>query len=293
MKINKHHGSYNISKRTQTIKYIVVHYTGAGSPKAGCAKNNCIYFGGGNRNASAHYFIDDGGIWEYADPKTYYTWHCGDGKGKYGITNANSIGIEVCQNGDIPYTSKEISYLTELVTYLMKTFNVKAENVVRHYDASRKQCPMYYAKRSTEWNTLRKQITGSKTTTTTKPNTSTTKPQTTSQIDVDGYWGVKTTKLLQKILGTPEDGEIWGQPATTFSKVNKGGLSTTSWKTGTGGSKVIKALQKALWLPQTGVFDVATCKALQRYLGTTPDGEVWKSSKMVKALQKRLNTGKF
>lgn len=161
MQINKLHGTYNISKRIETVKYIVVHYTADGTSKAGSAKNNCIYFGrGGSDDSSAHYFIDDGGIWEYADPKKYYTWHCGDGHGKYGITNANSIGIEVCQNYDVPYTETEIRYLTELVRMLMVKFNVPAERVVRHYDASHKLCPLYYAKRSTEWTALRARITG-------------------------------------------------------------------------------------------------------------------------------------
>lgn len=141
------------------MQYIVVHYTGSGTSKSGSAKANCQYFGGGDRQASAHYFIDDGGVWEYADPSTYYTWHCGDGHGKYGISNANSIGIEVCQNYDVPFTETEIRYLAELVRMLMVKFNVPASRVVRHYDASRKLCPLYYAKRSTEWEALRKRIT--------------------------------------------------------------------------------------------------------------------------------------
>lgn len=71
--INKYHGTYNRSKRSggiSSIKYIVIHYT-AGS---GSAKNNCIYFSSGNLNASADYFVDDLGIWEYNDPSEgYYT----------------------------------------------------------------------------------------------------------------------------------------------------------------------------------------------------------------------------
>ena len=159
MKINQHHGSYNISKRLGKVQYIVCHYTGSGTSKAGSALANCKYFAGGNRNASAHYFIDDSGIWEYADPSKYYTWHCGDGKGKYGITNANSIGIEVCLDGDKPYTEKEIGYLKELVLYLMDKFDVPASRVVMHWTASRKMCPLYYAKRPKEWDKLHERIT--------------------------------------------------------------------------------------------------------------------------------------
>lgn len=157
--INKYHGDYNVTSKSGTYSYIVCHYVGNGTSASGNAKNNCIYFSGGNRGASAHYFIDDGGIWEYADPSVYYTWHCGDGKGKYGITNSNSIGIEVCQNGDVPYTEQEIEYLTQLVGYLMEKYNIPASNVVRHYDASRKSCPYYYAKRQDKWDELKERIT--------------------------------------------------------------------------------------------------------------------------------------
>lgn len=167
--IKKKHGSYNRSPKSGSYKYIVCHYTGSGTSSSGSAKANCIYFSGGNRNASAHYFIDDANIYEYADPKKYYTWHCGDGYGKYGITNGNSIGIEVCLNGDKPYTAKEIKRLTWLVQHLQEKYGIKDSNVVRHYDASRKTCPYYYAKRSEKWKALHKKLVGS---TATKPPTS-------------------------------------------------------------------------------------------------------------------------
>lgn len=181
MKINVYHGKYNIAKRNTAVKYIVMHYVGSGSSSAGNALANCKFFAGGNRDASAHYFVDDSGIWEYADPKTYATWHCGDGGGKYGITNQNSIGVEVCINGDKPYTDKEIAYLKELIPHLMKSFNVPASNVVRHFDASRKRCPYYYVRRPAEWEKLKKIITSTtSTSTTTKPATSTASSKTTN-----------------------------------------------------------------------------------------------------------------
>lgn len=142
--IRQYHGSYNISRRREAVRYILIHYVGAGTSKAGSALANCKYFAGGNRNASAHYFVDDAYIYEYADPRTYYTWHCGDGKGRYGITNSNSIGIEVCINGDMPYTDPELQQLRWLVQKLMAEFDIPASRVVRHYDASRKACPYYY-----------------------------------------------------------------------------------------------------------------------------------------------------
>ena len=157
-KIKEYHGSYNKSVRTDKIKYIVVHYTAG----VGSAKNNCTYFSGGNRNASADYFIDDFDVMEYNDPGSgYCTWHVGDGYGRYGITNQNSIGIEVVNTGG-PYSEKEIDKLTWLVQKLMKRFNIPANRVVRHYDASGKLCPYFYAVNPGEWNKLHAQITGGK-----------------------------------------------------------------------------------------------------------------------------------
>lgn len=199
MNINKLHGQYNINTRTEPVRYIVVHYTGDGTSKAGAAKNNCIFFGrGGSDDSSAHYFIDDGGIWEYADPKKYYTWHCGVkyGGGDPNIGNRNSIGIEVCMDGDRPFTETEIRYLTELVLYLMNRFSIPASHVVRHWDASHKMCPYYYALRTNEWRKLRDRITGHGTT---KP-TSKTKPASSTAISVADYVK-KGQKGLNKLIG--------------------------------------------------------------------------------------------
>lgn len=161
--INTYHGDYNWVRRTDTVRYIVVHYTGAQTPAYPHALNNCQYFAGGNRNASAHYFIDEESIYEYAQPATKCCWHVGDGRGAYGITNQNSIGIEVCQQGDLPFNEEEIKRLAWLTQKLMKDFHVPAERVVRHYDASRKACPYYYTPygsgRDREWQRLHDRIT--------------------------------------------------------------------------------------------------------------------------------------
>lgn len=155
---------YNVTKcanrRTnKSVKYIVVHYTATEAS----AKNNCIYFSGGNRNASADYFIDrDGTIYKFnADCANYFTWQCGDGKGKYGITNANSIGIEVVSKGT-EYTKAQKDSLRKLVLAIMEDYGVPAKNVVRHYDASRKICPKPYAgstAKNKKWKELHGYIT--------------------------------------------------------------------------------------------------------------------------------------
>lgn len=139
MQINKKQIAYNRTVRTSSIKYIVIHDTG-NTDKGADANRHYTYFNGGNRGSSADFFVDDGQVMQVNDYSKYYTWHCGDGKGKYGISNANSIGIEICINADGDYNTA-VQNTVELTKYLMDILNISADCVVRHYDASRKNCP--------------------------------------------------------------------------------------------------------------------------------------------------------
>ncbi len=150
--------AYNRSERTSVIKYIVIHDTGNES-KGADALAHFNYFNTGDRQASADFFVDDKQIIRVNDYNTYYTWHCGDGKGKYGITNQNSIGIEICVNSDGDYT-KAFNNAAELTKQLMKELNIPADRVVRHYDASRKSCPASMKDNNWErWSEFKKVIT--------------------------------------------------------------------------------------------------------------------------------------
>ncbi len=158
MNIMREISKYNFSSRNNnTIKYIVLHYTGN---KGDTAKNNSTYFGGGNRNASAHYFVDDNYIYQVVEDSNA-AWSVGDGKGLYGITNSNSISIEMCCGKDGQVTETTENKTIELVKYLMSKYNVSVSNVVRHYDASRKICPNWSANNWNRWTSFKSKLTGS------------------------------------------------------------------------------------------------------------------------------------
>ena len=160
----------NCGQRTEKVQYIVIHYTGS----EGTAANNVSYFNGGDRGASAHYFVDrSGAVYEYCDPAKYYAWHCGGSlesshhpyHGK--CTNRNSIGIEICthNNGkNWEFTAKAVAAAIELTKYLMKQFGVPASNVIRHYDVTGKSCPRVpgwgAVGGSAEWDKFKKLIGG-------------------------------------------------------------------------------------------------------------------------------------
>lgn len=115
----------------------------------------------------------------------------------------------------------------------------------------------------------------------------------TGSLNVDGLWGPSTTRKLQAALGTVQDGVISGQAYVDFAAVNKGGLQTSTWSIGGGGSDVIYALQKKIGVPADRYFGPVSCKGLQKYLGTEQDGYISGPSAVVMALQKRLNAGTF
>lgn len=136
LEIQKRFIKYNYTPRyNKEIKYCVIHDVGV---KGSTAINNYMYFNGGNRGSSADFFVDVDNIIQLVDCAKNYSWHCGDGAGKYGITNSNSIGIEMCL---VEPFDTVIQNTIELVKYLMKELNIPIENVVRHYDTSGKNCP--------------------------------------------------------------------------------------------------------------------------------------------------------
>lgn len=120
---------YNFSSRNgKSIKYIVIHYTGN---KGGTANNNAVYINGGNRNASVHYFVDDNTIYKVAE-QSNSACAVGDGKGAYGITNQNSISIEMCCNSSGEISEKTEDNVIKLVKQLQSKYNISNNNIVRH-----------------------------------------------------------------------------------------------------------------------------------------------------------------
>mgnify|MGYP003371594627 FL=1 len=164
MKINKliAHSSNFTKGRKQKIQFLVIHYT---ANNGDLAKSNCNYFKSPNRNASAHYFVDEKEIWKSIENNDT-AWHCGT-NGKYyhnKCRNYNSIGIELCSEkdskGNYYFNSETINNAIELTKMLMKKYNIPIENVIRHYDVTRKSCPAPFVSNSIAWNNFKNSLKG-------------------------------------------------------------------------------------------------------------------------------------
>jgi N-acetylmuramoyl-L-alanine amidase len=139
------------------IEYIVIHDTE--NPRNGAnAEMHFQYFNNAYRGSSADFLVDETQVLQINDYNLYRSWHCGDGRGKFGVTNNNSIGIEICinQDGDFEQTLRNTF---KLVKELMKVLNLTSDKVVRHFDASKKICPSRFSKNNwSAWEVFKKAI---------------------------------------------------------------------------------------------------------------------------------------
>ena len=154
--------SSNYTKgRKQNIQYIVVHYTANNGDRA---ESNGKYFQQPNRNASAHYFVDENDVVQSVkDSDT--AWHCGAKNYKHNkCRNDNSIGVEMCSEKDSSgqyYINEETQKKAlEVVKWLMEKYGVPLENVLRHYDVTGKLCPEPFARNQVQWLDFKGRLAG-------------------------------------------------------------------------------------------------------------------------------------
>lgn len=183
--------------------YVVIHETDNWS-KGANAKAHATAMKNGNLAGTVHYYVDSKSIYQTLDHKDG-AWAVGDGGGKYGITNRNSINIEICVNPESDYY-KAVDKAEQLAASLLKQYGWGTDRLKRHYDASRKHCPRRIQDEGL-WPEFKRKTAAYMGTTTTEPDTSTNKP--TIQTGGHYMFEPKTVKkgdsglsvlLLQEIL---------------------------------------------------------------------------------------------
>lgn len=123
------------------------------------------------------------------------------------------------------------------------------------------------------------------------PNPAPSTPDPSSKIPEDGWWGPNTTRKAQKHFGTTLDGVISGQDRGDMRRVNRGGLQYDTWSIGSGGSQLIRAIQRYIGANPDGYFGIDSCRKFQAKMGTTVDGYISGPSDAVREFQHRLNNG--
>lgn len=154
MKVNKipcktSNYTTNVIRKYNSVDTIVLHYT---SNKGDTAINNGNYFARVTTKTSAHYFIDREGVIVKSVNRNRIAWHAGNWK-----MNTRSIGIELCDIVDKPISAKQKKALKWLIKSIKKQCP-NVNDIIRHYDVTGKQCPLYYVQHEDEWKKLRTEL---------------------------------------------------------------------------------------------------------------------------------------
>lgn len=234
--ITKMLSSKNMTSCSRAVKdcYIAIHYTSGSTSKAGAAKANAEYYNNNSLSASADFFVDDATIVQKnPDLSKWYSWAVGGksygnkGGSLYGVaTNKNCISIELCSTNSAgkattpndprySFSSAVLQNARDLVQYLIKTYGISINKVIRHYDVNGKPCPGIVgwnleSGSESKWKDFKNSIIGisatpkptTTVTTTVKPSTSTPASSTPATISTSFMVRTKTEMNVRKGPGT-------------------------------------------------------------------------------------------
>lgn len=135
------HPSPNFGPRRggQRPELVVLHYT-AMQDAAAALDRLCDP----QAEVSAHYLIGgDGTVWQLVD-ETARAWHAGAGEWQgRGDVNSRSIGIELDNCGDHPFSQPQMAALEQLLAGILSRWGIAPAGVIGHSDMApgRKQDP--------------------------------------------------------------------------------------------------------------------------------------------------------
>ena len=203
------------------IQYIVVHYTGCFAP----VKSFCLSQMNNDLQGSAHDFVGDS-EWYCAIDHSNRAWAVGDDQGygvfPNGITNSNSLNIEMCCcDANLNVSNQTMLNTAEIVAYYMKVYGLGIDRVKRHYDASYKYCPRdmtpYVSDGNSRWGVflswVQKAYNGESLT----GNVASSEASTYQNNEVEEYEGCKCFLTNEAII-MREDGNKDGIPANMKGK---------------------------------------------------------------------------
>ena len=124
-----------------------------------------------------------------------------------------------------------------------------------------------------------------------KPASTGTASASKGTVAVDGWWGSATTRLAQKVAGTPVDGVVSSQNAA-FRPHLKGCSGGWEFTRSPRGSALVRAIQKKCGVAADGIVGRATVNAfIRRYGNGVCDGELSGPSAAIKGFQRAINAG--
>lgn len=139
-----------------TVNGIVIHYTANPGTDAEANRN---YFEGrkdepdeASNKVSSHYIIGLDGTIIQCIPLDEIAYASNN-------RNADTISIECCHPNKSGRFSKDTyNSLIHLAGWLCGKYNLDKSSIIRHYDVTGKECPLYFVKHSDAWDKLKDDI---------------------------------------------------------------------------------------------------------------------------------------
>ena len=122
----------------KSVKKVVLHYVG--NPKSSAMANRNYFENqkSGGRYVSSHYIVGLEGEILRCVPENEVAY-CSNSANSY------SISIECCHpDATGKFTDATTDSAAELCAYLLKKYGLSVDDLIRHYDVTGKQCPLWY-----------------------------------------------------------------------------------------------------------------------------------------------------
>ena len=131
------------------VRNIVIHYVG--NPGT-TAEQNRDYYANPSSEVSSHFVIGLKGEIIQCIPlheKSSASNH----------RNKDTISIEVCHPDESgKFTDASYQSLVKLTAWLCETCDLDSDDVIRHYDITGKQCPLYFVTNEDKWEQFKQEI---------------------------------------------------------------------------------------------------------------------------------------
>lgn len=139
--------------KTDGIKYVVIHYLA--NPRT-TAQENRDYFESlkelKNVSMSANYVVGLEGEIIHCVPDDEVAYASNS-------ENHDSISIENCHMDTTgKFTQKTYDSLVELTAYLTERYDLGRDDIIRHYDVTGKECPLYYVRNEDKWEEFKDDV---------------------------------------------------------------------------------------------------------------------------------------
>ena len=137
----------------EEVNAVVIHYVG--NPGTSAAANRSYFEGlalSGETHASSNFVVGLEGEILQCVPVNEVAYCSSD-------RNSDTVSIEVCHPDEGgQFTEETMESLVRLTAWLCSAFHLTADDVIRLYDVTVKECPLYYVRNPEAWDAFKEAV---------------------------------------------------------------------------------------------------------------------------------------